>query len=1249
MDPRRVKKALAVALFLALLGAVLPASAAGREFRIGIVEFRQFSEQNTCSSVDALTDAAAGSGAPLSGRLPQFSVEHFKRGDCVLIKFVADGGGATTEQGQAPTPNPAPTFSLKFFRGTTLVDTVDATLLAGATDTYGAFVKIADTWPAGRYRVEAVPTSSGDTGKGVYKMTVNGLGTRIVLEKPLYKPGETIHVNGVTWKSYQIGRIVRTLNSYPEDPTQSDNVPATGTVTLVRADGRKVSKEFTALSTPQEKGFFSVEFSPSDYGNVAAGAEDGFVRSLRLSATATYTDPITGEWRTSGSEPDSEAVLQFESVPDSAQVHALFTSETGWVEPGSEYVHQIEYRNVSRKPASGVTVTYNIPDAARYVKATPAPSSVGAGTLTWNIGSIASGSDWAVARRILITMRALSEDQDRTVVWKNLSATVSLSQSGVDGDATSLTHGPRVATLDTARYGDRPFPVVLVDYLDAKHSPARPGWYYEQLINQPLKESSLVNLYREMSFGQLFPHGIIPSVEAKDPTFGAASSYKWATPYGYAKADGSVGRPGGVCYSATSIVPDPTSPVTEYTPSASTARIAGGWYQLPGQQAYYGGDQLTFGQYAVRLAGNAGLGIDGACGPTGKAAFDAASIADPDIDYNDFDTDRNGLVDFFMFIFRGIGGNGASQTQGYDNIWPHSSSLESYFADANGQLGYVSHDQLRDRLERPLWWKTAKARSENKTALLTTKNMGADLKAYVRVGPYNANPEISTTSVIAHEYGHSLGLPDYYSTSTRETVGNWELMSNDNAQFMSVFSRQDLGWLVPKVLARGSIIDTINESKVDTHRVEWTDAHGRPYTLTGSDVHNGDAYYVPLPHTSILDKATSGKKVWWSQQGDDFGCPGHTLDIPLHLMKGAASGDTVTLSFKSWYEIEWDFDYGFVMVSKDGGKTFEALESKAGTTTPQAFSPNQVSCQDQFGNGITGTSMQRNFPSNVPDRSAALDAYTKPDYIEDSFDLSPYAGQDVILRFAYATDSGLAKRGWFIDDLKVVNQTQSKNYLQDDSETTRPDYIPQGWINFTVGSGKADRGYYLELRDRISFDFDGRGQADRTAIDWIPGVSLWWTDEFTGYGNVGQAATEIPRQNPIDARPEPGTALPRLADAAFYPINGLNAFNDSSHVDNYGTAAAPWTFGIGCFSMRVLDIDGLGQPGATAKLQMAANAAKCRAVPNTAVLGEKISKPSGSKRTGGNLPATGVDAGLFGLALLAAAAGIGRRLHSRLG
>ena len=88
------------------------------------------------------------------------------------------------------------------------------------------------------------------------------------------------------------------------------------------------------------------------------------------------------------------------------------------------------------------------------------------------------------------------------------------------------------------------------------------------------------------------------------------------------------------------------------------------------------------------------MGIDSACGATDKSVYDAAVIADPEIDYNEYDFDKDGVVDFFMMVFVGLGGNGASQLDGvppYDNIWPHSSSLEfTYTDEATGLSGYVS-------------------------------------------------------------------------------------------------------------------------------------------------------------------------------------------------------------------------------------------------------------------------------------------------------------------------------------------------------------------------------------------------------------------------------------------------------------------------------------------------------------------------------------------------------------------------------
>ena len=56
----------------------------------------------------------------------------------------------------------------------------------------------------------------------------------------------------------------------------------------------------------------------------------------------------------------------------------------------------------------------------------------------------------------------------RPIVWRDLSTTavMTVSSSGT----TAVSHGPKVIppseVYDTARYGDRPFPVVPVQYTD---------------------------------------------------------------------------------------------------------------------------------------------------------------------------------------------------------------------------------------------------------------------------------------------------------------------------------------------------------------------------------------------------------------------------------------------------------------------------------------------------------------------------------------------------------------------------------------------------------------------------------------------------------------------------------------------------------------------------------------------------------------------------------------------------------------
>ncbi len=76
--------------------------------------------------------------------------------------------------------------------------------------------------------------------------------------------------------------------------------------------------------------------------------------------------------------------------------------------------------------------------------------------------------------------------------------------------------------------------------------------------------------------------------------------------------------------------------------------------------------------------------------------------------------------------------------------------------------------------------------------------------------------------MIAHEYGHHLGVPDFYSTSYT-TYNDWNLMASDYSQHMTIFIKQEYGWVVPDYLQPGQTrtVTDWEEIKNDTGQIRW--------------------------------------------------------------------------------------------------------------------------------------------------------------------------------------------------------------------------------------------------------------------------------------------------------------------------------------------------------------------------------------------------------------------------------------------
>ncbi len=132
----------------------------------------------------------------------------------------------------------------------------------------------------------------------------------------------------------------------------------------------------------------------------------------------------------------------------------------------------------------------------------------------------------------------------------------------------------------------------------------------------------------------------------------------------------------------------------------------------------------------------------------------------------------------------------------------------------------------------------------------------------------------------------------------------------------------------------------------------------------------------------------SGTHFWWSNRGD-------RADSTLTRALDLRGTERATLRFWTAYEIETDYDYVYIEVSINGGRSWQILPGRY-TTTSNPHGNN-------FGHGYTGVS----------------GGGGRATWIQEEIDLSPFAGQAILLRFELVTDDAYNAPGLALDDLEI--------------------------------------------------------------------------------------------------------------------------------------------------------------------------------------------------------------------------------------
>ncbi|MGH2457371.1 MAG: hypothetical protein ACRDIY_00715 [Chloroflexota bacterium] len=203
------------------------------------------------------------------------------------------------------------------------------------------------------------------------------------------------------------------------------------------------------------------------------------------------------------------------------------------------------------------------------------------------------------------------------------------------------------------------------------------------------------------------------------------------------------------------------------------------------------------------------------------------------------------------------------------------------------------------------------------------------------------------------------------------------------------------------------------------------------------------------PRTQLIGAVPPrGRFEWWSNRGDSIDSR-LTRPVDLRGVKRA------TLRFSIWYDVEKDFDYGYVEASADGGSTWKSLSS-ADTTTSDPNGQN-------YGNGLTGTSGGQT-----------------PAWDQETVDLSGYAGRQILVRFEYVTDDSFNADGIALDNVEIPeigfkDNTQTDDGWQADGWTRIDDTWPQTYLveALTPGSKTPVRRMALDARDRGTLKLSG--------------------------------------------------------------------------------------------------------------------------------------------------------------------------------
>jgi hypothetical protein len=200
------------------------------------------------------------------------------------------------------------------------------------------------------------------------------------------------------------------------------------------------------------------------------------------------------------------------------------------------------------------------------------------------------------------------------------------------------------------------------------------------------------------------------------------------------------------------------------------------------------------------------------------------------------------------------------------------------------------------------------------------------------------------------------------------------------------------------------------------------------------------------PDAPVLPTTNDRAPMLWGNAGDG-------IDTMLTREVDLTGVGEPILTFRTWFDIEPWYDWGYVAISTDDGATWQALAGR--------HTRDDDAVRRAYGPGYGGRS------------GGGAEAA----WLEEGINLTDYTGGTVLIRFEYVTDGATHGEGWAIDDVRIEGTGV------DDRDVISDGWRSDGWVRI---DGALPQTYVVRLIARdasggpvvLDVPLDARGNGE---------------------------------------------------------------------------------------------------------------------------------------------------------------------------